>query len=74
MADLPTRTDFFDAAAREVVARSEARAPGKRVSPQAIYTPGTDVNLLLAGGSAMAEEVMRQHTLDVKDLYLDSAS
>ena len=74
MADLPTRTDLFDAGAREMIARSEQRAPGKRVSPQALYTPGTDVNILVAGGSAMAEEVLRQHARDTADLYLDSAT
>jgi len=71
--DLPTRNDLFDAAAREVIARSEARAPGKRIAPAAIYTEGSDVNVLLAGGSAMAEEVLRQAAKADADKWLDSA-
>lgn len=73
MADLPTRTDLFDAGAREVIARSEARAPAKRLAPEAIYTPGSDINVLLAGASAMAEDVLRQHSQDQADLFLRSA-
>lgn len=71
--DLPTRTELFDAAAREVIARSEARAPGKRIAREAIYTEGSDINVLLAGASAMAEEVLRQHARSEADKYLDSA-
>jgi uncharacterized phage protein gp47/JayE len=73
MPDLPTRTDLFAAGAREIIARSESRAPGKRLSPAAIYTEGSDVNVLLAGGSAMAEEVLRQHAKADADKWLDSA-
>lgn len=71
--DLPNRSDLFDAGAREVIARAEARAPGKRLSPKAIYTEGSDINVLVAGGSAMAEEVLRQHAAAEADKWLDSA-
>lgn len=73
MADLPTRTDLFDRGAREMIARSAARAPGKRIAPEAIYTEGTDANVLVAGASAMAEEVLRQHARSEAAKYLDSA-
>jgi uncharacterized phage protein gp47/JayE len=73
MADLPTRTDLFDRGAREMIARSAARAPGKRIAPEAIYTEGTDVNVLVAGASAMAEEVLRQHARSEAAKYYDSA-
>jgi uncharacterized phage protein gp47/JayE len=73
MADLPTRTDLFDTGAREAIARSNARAPGKRLSPQAIYTEGSDINILLAAGSAMAEEVLRQASRADADKWLDSS-
>lgn len=73
MADLPTRTDLFDAGAREIVARSAARAPARRISPEALYTEGTDINILTAGASAMAEDVLRQHARGTAALYLDSS-
>lgn len=73
MADLPTRTELFAVGAREMIARSEARAPAKRIAPEAIYTEGTDVNLLVAGASAMAEDVLRHHANAEADKWLDSA-
>lgn len=73
MADLPSRTELFDRGAREMIARSNARAPAKRIAPEAIYTAGSDVNLLLAGASAMAEEVLRQHARSEAAKYFDSA-
>lgn len=74
MPDLPTRTDLFDAGAREGIARSNARAPSKRLSPKAFYTEGSDINIVVAGASAMAEEVLRQATRADTSKWLDSAS
>ncbi len=71
--DLPSRTELFDCGAREIIARSAARAPGKRLAPEALYTEGTDVNVLVAGASAMAEEVLRQHARSEAAKYSDSA-
>lgn len=71
--DLPSRSDLFDSGAREMIARSAARAPGKRLAPEAIYTEGADVNVLLAGTSAMAEDVLRLHARSEAAKYFDSA-
>lgn len=58
MADLPTRADLFQIGADELFARSEARPPGTRVSPEEVFTPGSDVNMLVAASSSMGEEVV----------------
>ncbi len=71
--DLPSRTDLFDAGAREIIARSEARAPARRIAPEALYTEGSDVNVLIAGTSAMAEDVLRVHARHEAASFLDSA-
>lgn len=73
MADLPTRADLFNVGANELFARSAARAPGQRVSPEEVYTEGSDVNMLLAAGSAMAEEVQRGAMLRSREQILDGA-
>lgn len=56
-----------------MIARSRARPVAQRISPEAIYLEGSDVNILLAGASAMGDEAMRQLCKRVAALYLDSA-
>lgn len=73
MADLPTRADLFNVGADELFARSAARAPGQRVSPEEVYTEGSDINMVLAGASAMAEEVQRAAMLRSREQLLDGA-
>lgn len=73
MADLPSREDLFQAGAREVFRRSETRTRAQRVNPQAVFTPGTDINIILAACSAMGDEVTRHLSLRLAALYLDSA-
>lgn len=60
MPDLPSRTDYFTVFADEVLTRARSRSTGQQVSASEIFTPGSDVNLIGAAGSAMAEEVTRQ--------------
>lgn len=73
MADFPTRADliaiFFD----EILARAPAHPPGDRVSPEEVYTAGSDVNLMAAGQAAMSDELLRQLALRMASLFLDSA-
>ncbi len=73
MADIPTRADLFNVGADELFLRSEARAPGTRVSPEEVFTEGSDVNMLIAGASAMGDEVIRSNVLRVRALMLDGA-
>lgn len=70
---LPSRSDLFNIGADEVLARSEVRPPGQRISREAIFTEGTDINIVLAGASAMADEVMRQLAAECAMRFMDSA-
>jgi hypothetical protein len=70
---LPTRADYFNLGAEEVISRSLARPPAQRISRDAIFTEGSDINLILASASAMADEVTRNLALRCGALYLDSA-
>ncbi len=73
MPDLPTRVDLFNLGADEVLNRSAVRPPGQRLDPAQVFTSGSDINILIASSSAMAEEIMRQTALRVGALYLDGA-
>lgn len=73
MPDFPTRSDLFDVGAQEVASRSDARSPSRRISPEAIRTEGSDINVLLGGTSAMTEEVIRQLSRSIGALFLDTA-
>jgi uncharacterized phage protein gp47/JayE len=70
---LPTRAGLFSRGAEEILARSELRPPGQRFSREAIYTEGTDLNIILAAASAMGDEVTRALAERIAALYLDSA-
>ncbi len=56
-----------------MLARSATRPPEQRITREAIYTEGTDANILLAGASAMADEIMRQLGAECAAHFLDSA-
>lgn len=71
--DLPTREDYFNIGAAEIIARAEARGRDTRVSRRAVFTEGTDVNILNAACSAMAAEATRHLAFRMAALYLDSA-
>lgn len=73
MADFPTRAELFQIGADEMIGRGELRPPGSRVSPEELYTEGSDVNLLLAGASAMGEEAMRHVALRTSSLFFATA-
>lgn len=74
MPDLPTRADLFRIGADEVLLRSESRPAAQRISPSQVYTDGSDINVIIASASAMAEEVTRQLALRVNALFLDGAT
>lgn len=71
--DLPTRADLFDLGATEILLRNIARPVGRRMTRESIFTDGTDVNILLAAASAMADEIVRQLAYHCAAFYLDSA-
>jgi uncharacterized phage protein gp47/JayE len=70
---LPTREDYFQIGARDVFARAQLRQKATRLSPQAVFTPGTDINIIIAAASAMGDEATRHLGLRIAALYLDSA-
>lgn len=73
MPDLPTRVDLFNIGADEVLARSEARPPGQRITAEEIFTEGSDINIVAASASAMGEETIRQLALRLAALFLATA-
>jgi hypothetical protein len=73
MADLPTRADLFETGADELFARSDARPPGTRVSPEEVFTGGSDVNMIIAASAAMGEEVVARTAARLSALLLRSA-
>lgn len=73
MPQLPTRLDLFNIGAAEIQTRSLTRPPGQRVDPAQVFTEGSDINIITASSSAMAEEVTRQVALRIKALFLDGA-
>jgi len=73
MPDLPSRTDLFNVFADEVLTRARARSTGQQVTASEIFTPGSDINLIGAGGSAMGEEVVRQLGRSTKALTLSGS-
>lgn len=70
---LPTREDYFQVGASEVIARSAQRPEQERISRAAIFAEGTDINIIIAACSAMADEATRQMAARLAALYLDSA-
>lgn len=71
--DAPTRVQLFEVFANELLSRAELQPVGSRITPEEVRTPGSDINLIGAGASAMGEEVMRASTRAVSDLTLDGA-
>ena len=74
MPDLPDRAGLFTEFVNEVLTRASARPTGRQITPEELFTDGSDVNLIGAGGSAMAEEIIRQLGRCLADLTLDGAS
>lgn len=73
VAQLPTREDYFQIGASEILSRSAQRPFGQRISRAALFTEGTDINIIIAACSAMADEGTRHLALRMAALYLDSA-
>jgi len=73
MSDLPTRAQSFETFAQDLLIRAEARPVGNRITAEQVRTPGSDINLIGGGVSAMAEEVVRALATSVSDLTLDGA-
>lgn len=74
MPDLPSRAELFEVGANDLLVRAETRPVGKRITPEQVYTPGSDINLVIGATSAMVEEVMRQLGRGLSDLTLDGAT
>lgn len=71
--DFPTRAQLFEILADEIIVRSQAREPSRRISPEEVFTDGSDVNILSASSSALGEEVIRQLARAYKALFLETA-
>lgn len=73
MPDILSRAELLNVAADEVRIRTIGRPANNRISYSEIFTPGSDLNLLFAGMSAMADEVQYQGALRLQALLLDGA-
>lgn len=71
--DLPTRADLFEIGRADILARSAARPPGSRITPEEVDTEGSDINIILSSTSAMGDEVLRRTALRLAEMLLDSA-
>lgn len=70
---LPTRAELFQTGADEIFARSEARPPGTRVSPEEVFTAGSDINMIVAAAAAMGEDVVARSVRRLSALLVRSA-
>jgi|GEM_PF-1153664 hypothetical protein len=68
MPDLPTFTDLFRAGRDEILSRNP------RISRDAVERDGADANIIIAGASAAADQVVGSITDLAASLFLDSAS
>lgn len=68
MPDLPTRTELFNVFADAVLSRARSRSTGRQITAAEVFSPGSDVNLIAVGVSAVAEEVVRQNAIGLRDL------
>lgn len=73
MPDFPTRAELFQVGADAVLVRADARPEGRRLTPDEVYTEGSDINLVLNGAAAMAHEVVYQSMRRIKAMTLDGA-
>jgi uncharacterized phage protein gp47/JayE len=73
MARFPTRADYFNIGAEEVFSRSATRPATARLTPEEVFTEGSDINIVMAGASAMADESTRHLAKGMSGLFLDSA-
>lgn len=73
MPDLPTRADLFNVGAEEIEIRSQGRSASRRVSPEEVFTDGSDVNLITSSASTMADEIVALLADRIGALFLDSA-
>jgi hypothetical protein len=67
MADFPTRTDLFR------IGRDRILRLNGKLSAEVVQRDGTDANVMLAGGSAMADAVVGQLVNVCRGQFLDSA-
>jgi len=73
MPDLPTRVELLNVGADEVRNRTIGQPANNRISYSEVFRPGSDLNLLFAGVSAMADEVQFQAAARLQALLLDGA-
>ena len=74
MTDFPTRDDLFNVGANEIITRAQSRTTGRQVTQDQIFTPGSDVNLLVAGASVMGEDAVFANSRATLNLTIDGAS
>lgn len=73
MATLPSRADLFNIGAAEIFLRSEDRPVGSRLTPEEVFTSGSDINIVTAGAAAMADEAVNFLCQRIAELFLDGA-
>ena len=74
MALFPTRARLFNIGANELLSRSQGRRPENRITAEEVFTAGSNINLELAAGAAMADETIRHLSASAAALLIDGAS
>lgn len=74
MAKFPTRSRLFNIGANELLSRSQGRRPENRITSEEVFTAGSNINLELAAGAAMADESVRHLSASTAALLIDAAS
>jgi hypothetical protein len=69
----PTRLDFFQIGVGVAVERGKLRPPNQRLTRAAVETPGSDINIVTATASFMADEAARAAASRQKAMFLFSA-
>lgn len=69
----PTRLDFFQTGVATAVARGNLRPVNQRLTRKAIETPGSEINIVNAVASFMADEAARAAATRQRAMFLYSA-
>lgn len=69
----PTRSELFQVGVGVAVQRGQLRPPKERLTRKAAETPGTDINIVMASASFMADNVAAASSARMEALYLLSA-
>jgi len=72
--EIPTRAQLFQLGVSVAVQRGALRAPDQRLTRESIETPGSDINIVNAGASFMADAIGQAAADRLGALFLEGAT